>query len=99
MKRIQGPWKVTDTVHNERKNLFSLGPRNECHIATIISGSLTEKDRFESYLQIIEASPDMVTALRETLDLLDDYAFIQSPRAQLAAQNIRSLLGRIGAVG
>ena len=43
----EGPWRVTGTVHRNRKNLFNLAPRVECHIATIISGSESKVERFE----------------------------------------------------
>jgi hypothetical protein len=96
---FRGPWKVTPTVHTNRRNLFSLARQTECHIATIVSGSSSEIDRFDAYLSVIEASPDMLEVLLQTLRLLDEYAFVENSRAQATANKIRALLHRVRALG
>lgn len=95
--KSSGPWKLTSTVHGDRCNLFCLSPRNEYHIATIISGSKEQVDRFEACLKLIEAAPEMKEVLEGTLSLLNDFGFVQSPRAKLTAESIRGLLDRIDA--
>ncbi len=61
---ILGPWRITDTVFRDRKNLFCLAPNREHHIGTIISGSTSQLNRFEQNLQIIKNAPDMFLQLQ-----------------------------------
>jgi hypothetical protein len=96
MAKVRGPWRVTHTVHRDRKNLFCLAPRAEHHIGTIISGSKGGIERFEGTVRVIEAAPDMYFLLVETLTLLDLHGFVQSQRAQELAQRIRSVVHDLG---
>ena len=68
--KIRGPWRITDTVHHDRKNLFCLAPEHEHHIGTIVSGSLSKLERFEASLAVIRVAPEMFVQLKRTLDLL-----------------------------
>lgn len=93
---LRGPWKITTTVYGNRRNLFSLEKNSECHIATIVSGSEANVDRFDQYLSAIEATPDMLEALVETMSLLDDFVFLENPRAQYVANEVRKVLIKVG---
>lgn len=96
---FRGPWRATPTVHSNRRNLFNMGRQAESHIATLVSGSSAELQRFDAYVSIIEASPEMLENLHQALLLLDEYAFIENRRAQLLAKNIRQLMNRLCAFG
>src|SRR4051794_39774722 len=93
------PWVVTDSVTNDRKNIFSMARHAQSHIATIIAGSRRDLARFDSDLALMKAAPEMLSALETTLELLDDHPFLQSARAQATAQQIRSLLARVAERG
>ena len=66
----KGPWRITDTVNSGRKNLFCFAPNREHHIATIISGSRSELERFEKALNLIREAPQMLQILEDLVSQL-----------------------------
>ena len=66
----QGPWQITDTVSSVRKNLFCMSPTNAFHIATIVSGSRSKIERFESSLSLIRTAPELYQLLRFEVSLV-----------------------------
>jgi hypothetical protein len=85
-------WKITPTVTSERVNLFCIGAGHQHHVATIISGSRRNLPRFDQSIALIEAAPHMEELLEETLAMLNDFGFLQSPTAQQLEKRISQLL-------
>jgi hypothetical protein len=90
---VLGPWRITDTVYKDRKNLFCLAPKNEHHIGTIISGSSSNLERFERSLQIIKNAPEMLLQLQS---VHQELMAIQQQAVQLhgTSQHIDRLIER-----
>lgn len=43
-----GGWRITDTVHHDRRNIFDLSvPGQEYHVGTLVSGSRSKIERFQ----------------------------------------------------
>lgn len=65
-----GHYAATATVHSTRRNLFSLRPRHERLIATLVSGSLTKIEQFdddcERIVNALAALDDRATAEQQT---------------------------------
>lgn len=64
------PWCITDTVYSDRKNIFCLAENSEFHIGTLVSGSRSRLDRFESTLPLIRHAPDLAHSLSDIVALL-----------------------------
>lgn len=85
-------WRVVKTTGSNRVNLFSISSGTSHHVATIISGSISQLDRFDESVAILEASPKMIGLLSDTLEVLNDFGFVQSPHVQELEKKISTLL-------
>lgn len=92
-------WKAIKTTGSNRVNLFSISRNSSHHIATVISGSLSQLERFDDSIAMMEASPKMVGLLNDTLEVLNDFGFIQSPYTQDLERRISSLLSNLSRDG
>lgn len=66
-----GHYFATSTVYTGRRDLFTLEPGHEHHIATLVSGSRTELQRFDidcdkivRGLAMLDADAEMLAALK-----------------------------------
>lgn len=94
--RASFTWIVTNTVHRDRKNIFSLGPTHQHHVGTLISGSATKIDQFTADLRMIESAPLMLDLLKRADAFFRDHAYLQSVHARDVSAQIRAVLSDIG---
>jgi hypothetical protein len=67
----EGKWQVTDTVLSDRKNLFCMSHDSGFHIATIVSGSRSQLNRFEDSLVLMRAAPEMYRTLQMVREVIE----------------------------
>lgn len=58
VRHTPGPWQVNATVHVDRRNIFGLHPTAAFHVGTLVSGSKSKLDIFETNARLIAAAPD-----------------------------------------
>lgn len=95
-----GHYFSTATVYTGRRNLFTVEPGNEHHIATLVSGSRTQLQRFDidcdeivRGLAILDANDEMLTALKALESLPVNKSW--SP-AEVAARDLaRAVIARV----
>lgn len=95
-----GHYIATATVYTGRRNLFTLEPGSEHHIATLVSGSRTLLQRFDEdcdkivrVLAMLDADDEMLTALKalEALPVNKSWSL-----AELAARDLaRTVIAKV----
>jgi len=93
---LHGPWKITETNALERRNLFSLKPGEEVHIATILSGSSSRIAQFERHMKLIEAVPDMLAGLLLARQTLHEIKFLENTDLKMTRNRLDELIARLG---
>ena|GEM_PF-5376859 len=88
-------WLITGTTSSTRANLFSKRGYESHHIATIISGSSRNLQRFDESLALIKMTPELIKLLIETQKILNNYHFIQSPSLQQLEHKITNTLDSV----
>jgi hypothetical protein len=90
--QMSAHWTITRTASPARRNLFDLTPHSEHQIATIVSGSNGQLDRFERSLRLIEAAPELRECLSQALSVLNDFEFVQHGSTKGLRNRIKALL-------
>lgn len=95
-----GHYFSTATVYSGRRNLSTLEPGNEHHIATLVSGSRTQLQRFDvdcdkivRGLAMLDAYAEMLTALKalESLPVNKSWS-----HAEVAARDLaRAVIAKV----
>ena len=93
---VNGPWLVTDTVRSDRKNLFSFEPNHEFHIATLVSGSQEQIDRFEDAIALLCEAPEMYALLLEILSKVQSGNGTRSLSDSVNVSELEALVERVG---
>lgn len=88
-------WYITETNAPERRNLFSLAPGREAHIATLVAGSSKNLHRFDACLALIQAIPEIMGALEHVHMVLQELQFLENAEMKQARTKIETLFGRL----
>lgn len=89
-------WQITETNASERRNLFSLTPGQETHLATIISGSRSKLDEFDHCVKLIECIPEMFQAILRAQKTLNEIAFLENSAVRTTRLLLDDLVSRLG---
>lgn len=89
-------WLLSTTGLNNRRNLFDITPGSEHQIATIVSGSSQNQNRFNKSLELIAAAPKMHSQLQDMHKKLSDLSFLSAPQIHKMKSDIQRLLQEIG---